>query len=297
MTSYISEFGEYLVNEKLVSDNTLESYKRDITQYMDFLKKKKYTRAAHAAGTAVSAYIKYLKSSGRAPSTCARNAASLRAYYKFLIHENIISYDPTSAIKLGRIPKKAPEIMTAEEVSLLLAQPKCVDLKGYRDKAMLELLYATGMRVTELISLNISDVSLELGYIKCTSAAKERIVPIHEVAADALSVYLEKARPAMINDMREPALFVNCSGKRISRQGFWKIIKYYTNAAGIDKVITPHTLRHSFAIHLLENGADLRSIQEMMGHCDISSTQVYANMANKRIKDVYASAHPRALNH
>ena len=294
MTAYISEFEEYLMNEKKVSDNTLESYKRDICQFVGFLEHESFDSTLLATGASVSAYIDYLKALGKAASTLARNIASVRAYYKFLLHEKLISYDPTAEIKSGKIPKKEPEIMTGDEITLLLAQPKCVDLKGYRDKAMLELLYATGIRVTELISLNVDDVSIELGYIKCRSGAKDRIVPIHTVAADALGDYLLNARKVMIIDPSETALFVNCNGKRLSRQGFWKIIKYYTAAAGIEKDITPHTLRHSFAMHLLENGADLRSIQEMMGHSDISSTQVYANMAKKRIKDVYSRTHPRA---
>lgn len=294
MTAYISEFEEYLMNEKKVSDNTLESYKRDIGQFVGFLEHESFDSTLLATGASVSAYIDYLKALGKAASTLARNIASVRAYYKFLLHEKLISYDPTAEIKSGKIPKKEPDIMTGDEITLLLAQPKCVDLKGYRDKAMLELLYATGIRVTELISLNVDDVSIELGYIKCRSGAKDRIVPIHTVAADALGDYLLNARKVMIIDPSETALFVNCNGKRLSRQGFWKIIKYYTAAAGIEKDITPHTLRHSFAMHLLENGADLRSIQEMMGHSDISSTQVYANMAKKRIKDVYSRTHPRA---
>lgn len=294
MTAYISEFEEYLVNEKKVSDNTLESYKRDIGQFVGFLEHESFDSSLLATGAAVSAYIAYLKDLGKAASTLARNIASVRAYYKFLLHEKLISYDPTADIKFGKIPKKEPEIMTGDEITLLLAQPKCVDLKGYRDKAMLELLYATGIRVTELISLDVCDVSIELGYIKCRSAAKDRVVPIHTVAADALEDYLLNARKVMIIDPSETALFVNCNGKRLSRQGFWKIIKHYTAAAGIEKDITPHTLRHSFAMHLLENGADLRSIQEMMGHSDISSTQVYAAMAKKRIKDVYRRTHPRA---
>ena len=295
MTAYITEFEDYLVHEKKVSDNTLESYKRDICQFIGFLEHdEQFESSLLATSASVSAYIEHLKELGKAASTLARNVASVRAYYKFLLREKLISYDPTANIKAGKIPKKEPEILSSDEITQLLNQPKCVDLKGYRDKAMLELLYATGIRVTELISLNIDDVSIELGYIKCRSGANKRIVPIHTVAADAISDYLSNSRKVMIIDPSETALFVNCNGNRLSRQGFWKIIKHYAAEAGIEKDITPHTLRHSFAMHLLENGADLRSIQEMMGHSDISSTQFYANMAKKRIKDVYSRSHPRA---
>lgn len=294
MTSYIDKFEKYLVEEKRVSANTLESYRRDINQYTEYLEQQKYDSVLLVTNSTIFEYIEQLKLMGKATSTIARTLASIRGFYRFLVKEKLMSYDPTSNLKSDRVEKKTPEILTGQEVELLLSQPKCSDLKGYRDKAMLELLYATGIRVTELISLNIMDVNLELGYIKCHTETKERMVPIHSVAADALGVYLSDARKVMIIDPDEQALFVNCNGKRLTRQGFWKIIKAYTAMADIKKDITPHTLRHSFAMHLIENGADLRSIQEMMGHSDISSTQVYANMAQNHLKDVYRRFHPRA---
>ncbi len=294
MVLYIDEFESYLSSEKHASANTLESYKRDISQFADYLAGIKAESALLATNAMVSGYIEYLKSAGRAASTVARTVASVRAYYRFLVMKKLISYDPTANLKTEKVKKTAPEILSGQEVELLLDQPACVDLKGYRDKAMLELLYATGIRVTELVSLDLQDVNPELGYIKCRSGVKERVVPIHSVAAQALENYLANARRVMVINADEQALFVNCSGSRLTRQGFWKIIKAYTLMAGINKDITPHTLRHSFAMHLVENGADLKSVQEMMGHSDISSTQVYAHMAQNHIKDVYRRAHPRA---
>ena len=193
-----------------------------------------------------------------------------------------------------KVERKYPEILTNREVELFLEQPKCVDEKGFRDHAMLEVLYATGIRVSELIGLNVEDVNLTVGFIRCTSRGKERIIPLYTAAVKALRDYLENIRPRIIADEREKALFVNMNGERMSRQGFWKIIKYYQDKAEITKDITPHMLRHSFAVHLLENGADLRSIQEMLGHADISSTQIYTQAIRHQLKDVYNKAHPRA---
>lgn len=294
MNIYIKEFEDYLISEKRVSANTLESYKRDIVQYSEYLESEKIESVIFVTNATVVSYVEHVKKCGKAASTVARTVASIRAYYKFLVMKNIMSYDPTNNIKTDKVKKKMPEVLTSHEVDLLLDQPVCTDLKGFRDKAMLELLYATGIRVSELISLDISDVSLELSYIKCRNGARERIVPIHSVAIRALEAYLSEARRVMIIDSDEPALFVNCNGKRLTRQGFWKIIKLYASMAGINKDITPHMLRHSFAMHLIDNGADVRSVQEMMGHSDISSTQVYVHMAQNHIKDVYRKAHPRA---
>ena len=288
-----NKFAEYMIAERHSSQSTVQSYVRDIRQYAEY-SAKNYIDIASATKQNVLSYVLYLQRCKKAPSSVTRAVAGIRMFYKYLMKLGISKDNPAYRLKLPKCDKKMPDILTVDEVDLLLSQPSGATFKGKRDKAMLELLYATGIRVTELISLNVDDVSIELGYIKCRSGAKDRIVPIHTVAADALGDYLLNARKVMIIDPSETALFVNCNGKRLSRQGFWKIIKYYTAAAGIEKDITPHTLRHSFAMHLLENGADLRSIQEMMGHSDISSTQVYANMAKKRIKDVYSRTHPRA---
>ena len=202
--------------------------------------------------------------------------------------------NPAKGITAGRAERKYPEILTNKEVELFLEQPQCVDAKGYRDHAMLELLYATGIRVSELISLDLDDLNLAAGFIRCASRGKERIIPLYHTAVKALQDYVRDIRPELIADSAETALFVNMNGERMSRQGFWKIIKHYQEKAGIEKDITPHTLRHSFAVHLLENGADLRSIQEMLGHADISSTQIYTHVVNRQLKDVYQKAHPRA---
>ena len=197
-------------------------------------------------------------------------------------------------IHVDRGEKKLPQILTGKEVELLLAQPACVEPKGIRDKAMLEVMYATGIRVSEMIDLNVDDVNLDLGIIKCSSAKKSRIIPLYPAALRALAAYIKEVRPVMLQDPSDSALFVNISGSRMSRQGFWKILKQYQAKAGIEREITPHTLRHSFAVHLLENGADLGSLQELMGHSDISSTQMYAHLVSPRLRSVYDKCHPKA---
>ena len=249
---------------------------------------------ANTNKTTVIAYLLHLQKKGRATSTISRNLASIRSFYQYLTKSGVINSDPTEDLESPKVEKKLPQILSTKEVELLLEQPKCDDLKGYRDKAMLELLYATGIRVSELICLNVSDVNLEMGFIRCNKGNKERMIPIGSLSIQALNEYLTKSRNLLIQRSDEKALFVNVNGKRLTRQGFWKIIKQYKNQAKINKDITPHTLRHSFAAHLLENGADLKSIQEMLGHSDISSTQVYAQIAKNRIKEVYKKTHPRA---
>jgi integrase/recombinase XerD len=242
----------------------------------------------------IANYLQWLTGQGKSPATVSRSLASIKSLYNFLLSQERIEENPAAEIQSVKAEKKLPQILTGKEVELLLEQPKCTDMKGYRDKAMLELLYATGIRVSELISLNVSDVSLDGGFIKCTNKDKERIIPLYPAAIKALSDYMKDIRPNMIASYDETALFVNLSGERMSRQGFWKIIKHYQETAQIDKDITPHTLRHSFATHLLENGADLRSIQEMLGHSDISSTQIYAQLVKQNLKYVYNKYHPKA---
>jgi integrase/recombinase XerD len=242
----------------------------------------------------VIAYLLHLQKKGRATSTISRNLASIRSFYQYISKSKIIDHDPTTELESPKVEKKLPQILSTQEVELLLEQPKCVDLKGYRDKAMLELLYATGIRVSELISLDVLDINLEMGFIKCNKGSRERMIPVGSMSIAALHDYLNKSRSLLIQTNEEKALFVNINGRRLTRQGFWKIIKQYKNLAKINKDITPHTLRHSFAAHLLENGADLRSIQEMLGHSDISSTQVYAQIAKNKIKEIYKKTHPRA---
>ena len=272
----------------------VESYKRDVTQYISYLDGTGVTDISSTTKTTVLSYLLYLQKEGRASSTVSRTLASLRSYYLFMMQNGVVKSNPTSNLEAPHVEKKIPKILSGEEVELLLEQPKNCDNKGIRDKAMLELLYATGIRVSELINLDVSDVNVPMSFVRCKGGKKERIIPMGHQAKDALENYINNVRKYMVKDENETALFVNCSGARLSRQGFWKLIKYYQHIAGIETDITPHTLRHSFAAHLLENGADLHSIQEMMGHADISSTQIYSRMMNSKIKDVYAKAHPRA---
>jgi len=294
MEALIQKFMVFLEKDKRLSENTLQSYRRDVEQYINYLHEINLQNISKTNKATIISYLLQLQKKGRATSTISRNLASIRSFYQYISKNKIIDFDPTSGLESPKVEKKLPQILSTQEVELLLEQPKCVDLKGYRDKAMLELLYATGIRVSELINLDITDVNLEMGFIKCSKGQRERMIPIGSMAINALKDYLNKARKLMIANSDEKALFVNVNGGRLTRQGFWKIIKQYKNQANINKDITPHTLRHSFAAHLLENGADLRSIQEMLGHSDISSTQIYAQIAKNKIKEVYKKTHPRA---
>ena len=274
MEKQIKLFLEFLQNEKKLSDNTLQSYKRDILQYQNYLEENGINYAK-VSKEDVKAYLTYLKQIGKKPSTISRNLASIRSFYQFSIRNKKIKNDPTEDVQSPKIEKRVPSVLTAQEVELLLEQPKDVDLKGTRDKAMLEFAYATGMRVTEIINLNIEDVNLAEEYVVCKVGTKQRNIPLGSLSLKALREYIEEARPILIKSEKEKALFVNVNGQRLTRQGFWKIVKYYKEQAHITKDITPHVLRHSFATHLLQNGADLKAIQTMLGHSDISSTQVY----------------------
>ena len=294
MNTYVKEYTSFMTDIRHKSLNTVESYKRDVTQYISYLDGTGVTDISSTTKTTILSYLLYLQKEGRASSTVSRTLASLRSYYLFMMQNGVVKSNPTSNLEAPHVEKKIPKILSGEEVELLLEQPKDCDNKGIRDKAMLELLYATGIRVSELINLDVSDVNVPMSFVRCKGGKKERIIPMGHQAKDALENYINNVRKYMVKDENETALFVNCSGARLSRQGFWKLIKYYQHIAGIETDITPHTLRHSFAAHLLENGADLHSIQEMMGHADISSTQVYSRMMNSKIKDVYAKAHPRA---
>ena len=294
MNTYVKEYTSFMTDIRHKSLNTVESYKRDVTQYISYLDGTGVTDISSTTKTTVLSYLLYLQKEGRASSTVSRTLASLRSYYLFMMQNGVVKSNPTSNLEAPHVEKKIPKILSGEEVELLLEQPKNCDNKGIRDKAMLELLYTTGIRVSELINLDVSDVNVPMSFVRCKGGKKERIIPMGHQAKDALENYINNVRKYMVKDENETALFVNCSGARLSRQGFWKLIKYYQHIAGIETDITPHTLRHSFAAHLLENGADLHSIQEMMGHADISSTQVYSRMMNSKIKDVYAKAHPRA---
>lgn len=290
----ISAYETYLRDDKHASDNTLSSYLRDIRQLGAYLS------AHHSAGldaadeVVLSEYVRCLRAKGKSVATVSRAIASIKGFYGFLAGQGIMKNNPSGVLVPDKSSQKLPQILSSKEVELLLEQPECVDPKGYRDRAMLELLYATGIRVSELINLDEGDVNIPAGIIVCRGRGRDRAIPLYPAAIKALSEYTEFIRPRMIATPEERALFVNVSGERMSRQGFWKLIKSYQAKAGIEKDITPHTLRHSFAAHLLENGADLRSIQEMLGHADISSTQVYSQLVKKQLKDVYQKAHPRA---
>ncbi|MBP3538853.1 MAG: site-specific tyrosine recombinase XerD [Oscillospiraceae bacterium] len=290
----IEIFEKYLRDEKKASSNTVSSYLRDIRQYCDYLDTHTESSIENASEENVSDYIEHLRAAGKSVATVSRSIASIKSMYTNLCIKQYLKFNPALKLVPEKSTQKLPQILTSKEVETLLEQPQCIDAKGYRDKAMLELLYATGIRVTELIDLNITDVNLTAGVIRCESRNKERFIPLYPAAIKAVSEYVALVRPQMIATPDEQSLFVNVSGERMSRQGFWKIIKYYQKKAGIEKDITPHTLRHSFAAHLLENGADIHAIQEMLGHSDISSTQVYSHLIKKQLKDVYNKAHPRA---
>ena len=294
MTDYIKAFAGYLELERNASGNTVASYVRDVTQFSRYLMETAGLEPPQGETEHIECYITYMTGKGKSASSVARSIASLKSYYGYLLNRGVIQRNPAKDAAPVKAERKLPQILTGKEVELFLEQPQCVDPKGYRDHAMLELLYATVIRVSELIGLDVEDVSLPGAFIRCRSRGKERIIPLYAAAVKALSDYMKDIRPQLVLDPRESALFVNMSGERMSRQGFWKIIKYYQDKAQIDKDITPHTLRHSFAAHLLENGADLRSIQEMLGHADISSTQIYSHMVKQKLQDVYHKAHPRA---
>ena len=293
MEKEITAFMTYLHNVKNTSENTEMSYRRDLGKVQQFMGARGITQVQEVSSEDLSDYVKYLEDHKFAAATVSRNIASIKAFYHFMMQESMVQEDLSEQLKAPKIEKKAPEIMSPEEVVRLLEQPSGETHKEIRDKAMLELLYATGIRVTELITLTLSDVNMQMGVILCRDRNKERIIPFGTAARDALSRYLDGTRDAMLENKASEVLFVNCSGQPMSRQGFWKLIKCYAKKAGIKADITPHTLRHSFAAHLVENGADLRSVQEMLGHSDISTTQIYANLNHSHIKEVYANAHPR----
>jgi len=295
MLDLISAYENHLTKVKQASVNTVFSYLRDIRQFSAWLQATEGTNVIDATQLNISNYLAHLEQDGRSAATVSRSLASLKNFYSYVVSSGFLEVSPVSGdIRVERGEKKLPQILTGREVELLLSQPTCVDSKGFRDKAMLEVMYATGIRVSELIDLDVSDVNLELGVIKCAGSKKTRLIPLYPAALKALSVYVSEVRESMLAEPDEQALFVNIGGARMSRQGFWKILKHYQQAAHINKDITPHTLRHSFAVHLLENGADLNSVQELMGHSDISSTQMYANLINNKLKSVYEKCHPKA---
>lgn len=295
MDSLLESFVQYMAVERGLAANTLESYERDLTAYIGFLERAGVMDVQRVNQAAITGYLQDLRASGRASATVSRNIASIRAFHSFLVREGVTEHDPAVDLSSPKLARRLPRVMTSEEVVHLLAQPAADSSIGVRDRAMLELLYATGLRVSELISLNVADVNLSASFLQCFGkGSKERIVPFGRLAVRAVTDYVRQARAHLVKDPAQTALFVNHVGDRLTRQGFWKIIKKYARQANIEAEITPHTLRHSFATHLLENGADLRSVQEMLGHADISTTQVYTHVTHERLREVYTRAHPRA---
>jgi len=295
MDRTLKDYIYYVSVEKGLAKNTLESYRRDLSGYLSYLRQAGITAMEDSSRGNIAGYLLSLKQSGKATTTLSRNLSSIRSFYNYLFQEKMIAENPASEMESPKITKKLPRVLSLQEMDLLLEQPDQLHVTGVRDKAMLEVIYATGIRVSELISLDTGDINLDAGFIRCLGkGSKERIIPLGSVAARNVDRYLIEGRPKLVRQKGEDALFINQHGKRLTRQGFWKILKQYARTAGISKEITPHTMRHSFATHLLENGADLRSVQEMLGHADISTTQIYTQVTRRKLRDVYEKAHPRA---
>ncbi|CAG9622368.1 site-specific tyrosine recombinase XerD [Sutcliffiella rhizosphaerae] len=296
MRDQLKDFIHFLMVEKGLANNTVVSYERDLKSYILFIKNVEEIHTLdEVSRTTILQFLKFLNENGKSSKTIARHIASIRSFHQFLLREKVTNQDPTVHIDRPKQEQKLPQVLAVEEVQALLEVPDVHKMYGKRDKAMLELLYATGIRVSELISLNVSDVHLAMGFIRCIGKGnKERIIPLGKLAQEAIQIYIEESRPQLRKKKTTDALFLNHLGNRLSRQGFWKILKKLTKEAGIEKELTPHTLRHSFATHLLENGADLRAVQEMLGHADISTTQIYTHVTKNRMKDVYSRFHPRA---
>lgn len=295
MEGYVDKFINYLAVDRGLAHNTLEAYGRDLKQYQTFLNQRNLSDISKSCQNTILEYLENLKEEGKAVSTISRNIAALKAFFQYMVREKYIVTDPAEKVDAPKMEKRLPKTLTVSEVEELLKQPDSRTVAGMRDKAMLELLYATGIRVSELIALNVSDANLDMGLLKCYGKyGKERLVPLGSLAVKAVHEFLQRSRIKVIRSYEEEALFLNHHGRRLTRQGFWKIIKKYAMQANIHKEITPHILRHSFAAHLLENGADLRSVQEMLGHADISTTQIYTYVAHNPLKEVYKNTHPRA---
>jgi integrase/recombinase XerD len=295
LNNLVNDFIRYLAVERGLSANTCSSYQRDLSSLQEFLQLRNSSLTSADKGELL-AYLVYQQKSGKATATISRKLASMRTFYRFLLNEGLVSGDPSESLETPKLAQRLPKVLSLEEVDLLLEQPKLIEPTGLRDKAMLEVLYATGLRVSELISLSVIQVNLDLGFVRCIGkGSKERIVPLGKTAVKFIREYLDRGRQKLIrSNYPTNSLFVNHPGKPLTRQGFWKLIKLHAKTAKIQKTITPHTLRHSFATHLLENGADLRSVQEMLGHADIATTQIYTHLTKSRLKEVYAKAHPRA---
>jgi integrase/recombinase XerD len=296
MRQLLKDFMDYLLIERGLSNHTIDAYTRDLTNYITYMEKSAEISDVNAINRIqIMNYLFLLKDSGKTSATIARNISSIRAFHLHLLRENKTNNDPTLHIELPKKEKKLPKVLSLGEVEALLNQPNGKKAFAQRDKAMLEILYATGLRVSEMVQLNASNIHLTMGFVHCIGKGnKERIIPLGSMAKQAIETYIQDGRNHLLKGKREEALFLNHHGKRLSRQGFWKILKSLAKEAKIEKELTPHTLRHSFATHLLENGADLRAVQEMLGHADISTTQIYTHVSKERLKDLYAAHHPRA---
>ncbi len=295
MKRVLKDFISYLSVERGLATNTLESYQRDLIKYLNFLRQQQLERLEDASRKTITQFLMEEKERGLSPATLTRNLASIRSFYNFLLLEQVVQRNPAAETETPRQEKKLPHVLSFQDVELLLEQPKTKDAIGLRDKAMLELLYATGIRVSELVSLGINSINLKTGFLRCEGkGSKERMIPLGSMALFSLQEYLQSGRPKLLKVRNEKAFFLNQHGRRLTRQGFWKIFKKYTMQAKISKEVTPHSMRHSFATHLLENGADLRSVQEMLGHADISTTQIYTQITKRKIKEIYNQTHPRA---
>lgn len=290
---FISAYETWLAHEKKASSNTLSSYLRDVRQFNCWAQEERLS-ILQVNREDVKRYAQHLEKRGKSNATVVRSIAALKSFYTYLLSVRAVPANPAKGFTPSRVERKLPAILSSHEVDLFLEQPDPSDTKGCRDKAMLELLYATGIRVSELIALDVQDLNLSASFLRCRGRDKERVVPLYKGTVRAMAAYINEVRPQLLENPGESALFVNMNGERMSRQGFWKIVKCYQDKAGIHKDITPHTLRHSFAAHLLENGADLKSIQVMLGHADISATQIYTQVVNQKLRDVYSMAHPRA---
>ncbi len=294
MEGNIQSFISYLSKERDASYNTQISYERDLRKLKEYLEHQGITKVQEVRETSLNSYVLFLEKEGKAASTVSRYIASLKGFFEYCLRQGVISSDPAERLKPPKVEKKFPQILTISETQRLMEGPDVQCDKGIRDRAMLELLYATGIRVSELISLKVKDMNIGMEYVICHEKSKDRIIPFGSAAKEALAVYLEKTRSNMVGEGDNEYLFVNCSGKPMSRQGFWKLIKFYADKAGIEKEITPHTFRHSFAAHLLEKGADVQAVQKMMGHADVSTTQMYVEMQAGNVRDVYKKFHPRS---
>ena len=293
MADAIQDYVDYLHNVKQVSHNTEISYKQDLKMAAGYFEENDIKDPLAATATNLNSYMIYLEKEGFSPATVSRKVAALRSFYRYMLDMKQIETDPTTELHPPKVEKKAPVILSVDEVDKLLSQPDTTTMKGLRDKAMLELLYATGIRVSELINLQLSDVDIKRSFLICREKNKERWIPFGEKTRQALNLYLKHAREVLLKGHENEFLFTNCSGNPMSRQGFWKVLKGYAADIGITEDITPHTLRHSFAAHLVQNGADLKSVQEMLGHSDISTTAMYVNLNMNKLRHVYNNTHPR----